>query len=269
MESGRRMPKAFFWRRMHSLTGFWFLLFLIEHLIVNSQAALYLGDDGSGFVRGVNGIRDLPYLPFIELFLLGFPIVIHLVWGIEYLRTSKMNSLPTDGTKPDLSEYPRNHAYSWQRITSWILLFCVIAHVVQMRFVDYPGTQKQGEHKLYTVKLTEDSGLTSIAERLNVRLEPSSTGNVLGIAPDFGTAELLMVRETFKMPIMIALYTIFVLAACYHGFNGLWTFLITWGVCLTERSQRIARRFANVLMFVVTIMGLSAIWLTYWINLKQ
>lgn len=269
MESGRRIPRAFFWRRMHSLTGFWFLLFLIEHLVVNSQAALFIGDDGSGFIRAVGEIKNLPYLPFIELFLLGFPILIHLIWGIEYLRTAKPNSFATDGSSPSLAEYPRNQAYTWQRITSWILLFAVLAHVVHMRFVDYPGTIKEGEHKFYTVRLTDDSGLRSVAHRLNVRLEPSPSGELLAVVPDFGTAELLMVRETFKMPIMIALYTIFVLAACYHGFNGLWTFLITWGVCLTERSQRIARRFANVLLFLVAFLGLSAIWLTYWINLKQ
>ncbi len=269
MESGRRIPRAFFWRRMHSLTGFWFLLFLIEHLFANSQAALFIGDDGSGFIRAVSDIKNLPYLPVIEITLLAIPILVHLVWGIEYLRTAKINSVTTHGSAPSLAEYPRNHAYTWQRITSWILVFAVLAHVIHMRFIEYPGTEKTGEHKYYTVKLTDDPGLSSVAKRLNVHLDSKPSGEIIAHAPDFATAELLMVRETFKMPIMIALYTIFVLSACYHGFNGLWTFLITWGICLTERSQRIARIFANVLLFVVAFLGLSAIWLTYWINLKQ
>ena len=94
-------------------------------------------------------------------------------------------------------------------------------------------------------------------------------GQVIAVTSEFGVAELLMVRETFKMPIMIALYTIFVLSACYHGFNGLWTFLITWGVSLTQRSQKIMRSFSTILMVLVAFFGLAAIWGTYWINLKS
>src|ERR1700719_477349 len=81
------IPQAFIWRRAHSLTGLWLVLFLIEHLIVNSQAALFVGDNGNGFVNAVNSIKDLPYLPVIEIFLLGVPFLIHGLWGIKYLLT--------------------------------------------------------------------------------------------------------------------------------------------------------------------------------------
>ena len=44
------IPRAFIWRRLHSLMGLWLVLFLGEHLLTNSQAALWLGDNGKGFV---------------------------------------------------------------------------------------------------------------------------------------------------------------------------------------------------------------------------
>ena len=47
---------------------------------------------------------------------------------------------------------------------------------------------------------------------------------VVAVAKDFGTASVLAVRDTFKNFLYVGLYTIFVLAACFHGFNGLWTF---------------------------------------------
>lgn len=249
--------------------GLWLVIFLMEHLLVNSQAALFFGDDGSGFISSVQKIKDLPYLPVIELGLLGFPIAIHLIWGIEYLRTGKINSYKSDGTTPSLPEYSRNQAYTWQRITSYILLFALIGHIVHMRFIEYPDTHTVEGHHTYKVRVTHDEGLADVAKRLDVRLENDGANNYVAISPNFGTAELMMVRETFKMPIMIALYTVFVLAACYHGFNGLWTFLITWGICLTERSQMIARRLATTLLVLISSLGLAAIWLTYWINLKQ
>lgn len=256
------IPKAFIWRRIHSLTGLWFTLFLIEHLFVNSQAALLIGDDGNGFVRAVNAIRDLPFLPIIEIFLLGVPFLIHAIWGIKYLFTGEMNSFSTDGTTPSLPQYPRNHTYTWQRITSWILLAGIIAHVIHMRFIEYP----QESNKVYSIEITPDKGLETLSKRLGFQYE-GSEDKVIAHTNNFGTAELLMVRNTFKSPLMIFLYTILVLAACFHGFNGLWTFMIKWGITLTARSQQLMRRIAVFLMCLISLLGLAAIWGTYWINL--
>lgn len=282
--SPKELPSAFIWRRLHSLTGLFLVLYLIEHLLVNSQAALFVGDDGLGFVKAVNDIHDLPYLPFIEAFLLGVPILIHMVWGIRYLQTGEQNAYGSIGDKPYLPDYKRNQAYTWQRITSWILVFAIIAHVIHMRFLEYPKTVKVGGQKEFLVKVKEDAGLNSLAERLGFKIytgdfpahwqttlqkKPLKTGEVAAISSSFGMAELLMVRETFKSPLMIALYTIFVLSACFHAFNGLWTFMISWGITLTERSQRWMRHLSNFLMVIVAFWGLAAIWGTFWINLKQ
>ena len=97
---------------------------------------------------------------------------------------------------------------------------------------------------------------------------PLKENEVVVVSPSFGMAELLMVREAFKRPVMILLYTGLVLAACFHAFNGLWTFMITWGVTLTSRSQQLMRTFATGLMVLVAFLGLAAIWGTYWINLR-
>lgn len=302
-----KIPKALLWRRLHSLTGFFLSLYLIEHLLVNSQGALFVGNDGSGFVEAVNAIHRLPYLPIIEIGLLGVPILIHLVWGIKYLQTSKINTIDHGGTAPYLPEYPRNHAYTWQRITSWILLFAVIAHVIHMRFINNPVMARQGTENSYMVRLQADEGLPTVAARLGADLytekeienkkntlpknddpkveeqeqkefsdwiaalekQKLRKGEVIAVSPNFGTAELLFVRETFKMPLMMALYTIFVLAACFHAFNGMWTFMISWGITLTDRSQYLMRGFSTLLMCLVSFLGLAAIFGTYWINLKQ
>jgi succinate dehydrogenase / fumarate reductase cytochrome b subunit len=280
---------------------------LIQHLFLNSQAALFIGEDGKSFVDGVNNIHGLPYLILIEIFLLGVPILIHAYWGVLYLRTSQQNAYGHSGNKPHLA-YPRNRAYTWQRITSWLLLVGIIAHVIQMRVIDYPVAATVGTQTQYIFPVEKDSGLDTLAARLGFtyynaeqvqhkkqEMAQQSQGQdpvakqkmeqeqqwmealehkllqqnqVMVVADNFGVAELLLVRETFKMPLMIALYTIFVLAACFHAFNGLWTFLITWGVTLTQTSQRIMLRVAQGLMVVVASFGLAAIWLTYWFNLK-
>lgn len=281
------IPQPFVWRRLHSLFGLWLVIFLIEHLFVNSQAALWIGNDGKSFIDSANALENWPYLQFFEVLLLGLPIFVHTVWGIKYLLTAKYNSFGYDGKNPYLPQYSRNHAYTWQRITSWLLVVGILAHVIHMRFVERPMHTEQGAQNHYLVRVDLDQGLPTLADRINVKLYDANKikqlkknlktskelhlkqGEVIAVADNFGAAELLMVRETFKNPIMLVLYTLFVLTAIYHAFNGLWTFLITWGVTLSQKSQKWMLKISTGLMVLVGLMGLSAIWLTYWINLKN
>ncbi len=330
MSTATSLPSAFVWRRLHSLMGLWLVLFLIEHLLVNSQAALLLGDSGKGFVEMVNGIHNLPYLQVIEITLLGVPILIHSLWGIKYLLTGKFNSSKTDGSAPSLN-YGRNHAYTWQRITSWILLVLLTFHIVKFRFVDYPDSVSMGTKNSYFAPVSVDNGLYTVAERIGAKIysvdeiekmrldvearaEESQllevaeglketavdhydeqkkivldsaqsleeqlrfsralahkglkSDEVMAVADNFATISLLLVRDTFKYPVYIAIYTVFVLATCFHAFNGFWTFLITWGWILKMSSQRTMVKVSWGIMLIIAFLGLIAVWGTYWLNLK-
>ena len=302
-----KISKDFFWRRMHSLAGLWLILFIIEHLLTNSQSALFFGDDGEGFIASVNWIHGLPYLPVIELLALGVPFLIHGLWGIMYAREARINSFKSDGSSPALGQYKENRAFTWQRVTSWILIVGVIAHVVHMRFLNYPTEAQVGSQEYFAVKITDDPGLITLGERLDFKIYQESdiqrlqselaiqpegrtplaeqartqqieflealeghtltTGKVVAVAKNFGTASLLVVRDTFKMPMMIILYTLFVIAAGYHAFNGLWTAFITWGINITQKTQDKFRKLTNALMTLVIFLGLASVWLTYF-NLR-
>ncbi|MEM7175596.1 MAG: succinate dehydrogenase [Chlamydiota bacterium] len=327
------LPRAFVWRRIHSLFGLWIVIFLIEHLLTNSQAALLIGENGEGFIRAVNLIKGLPYLPVIEVVLLGVPILFHGALGVRYALEGKMNAISGGKKSPRLAGYARNHAYLWQRLTSWILLIGIIAHVAYMRFYMYPTAVNRGAVEYYFVRVDFDPGLYTVADRLGVELyneqqvaaarhrvseqrallqelekkaeaarqEPlsyqydkkentllkqyqhledreawlagltkrtPSAHQVIASAPDFGTATLLIVRDAFKGVFKSILYTVFVLAAVFHAFNGLWTFMITWGIVLKMRSQSRAVNWCVGIMILIGFLGLASIWGTYFINLR-
>lgn len=286
-----KIPKPFILRRLHSLLGLWLVLYLLEHLLVNSQAAFFIQDEGSTFIRLVNALEDLPYLPVIELVFLGLPFLIHMVWGVLYLRTAKLNAHPTDGSKPQLPQYKRNKAYSWQRITSYLLLPAIILHVLQMRFYERPLLAIKSLQPHYMVRLKEDKGLSGVTNILGASIYTSQdlesmqretpsqeekkwfdvanqrvprAGEVLVVTPNAGSAYFLALREIFKNPLMVILYSLFVVAACYHAFNGLWTAMIVWGLTLTRRSQKRMRTFSNVLMALTIFLGLLSAWGVYW-----
>lgn len=336
MEPKPLFHKEFRRRRLHSLMGFLLVVFIIEHLIVNSRAALLFGEDGRGFIESVNALEALPYIRVIEICLIAIPLLYHSILGISYIFTSLPNSRKSDGSRPALPKYPRNHAYTWQRLTSWVLLIGVTLHVIDMRFLDYPQEVRVGGNFLYVVTLDMDKGLYTVADRLGVKLYNSeqienerlslsnyagrlrkgmrapvswqnplqpvipevyqesigkqwialgeqydkrsfvktlekgtlSATQVKAVAPSIGAAMLLTVRDTFKDPLVSILYAIFVPAATFHAFNGLWTFLITWGVIVTQRAQALARTLSTVLMLVLTFLGWVAIFCTYWVNLR-
>lgn len=257
---------TFLWRRIHSLLGLWLVIYLIEHLVVNSQATLWLGDDGIGFVRLVNLLESLPYLQVIEITLIGVPLALHGFWGIKRIFQAKTNAHSNSGKTPYLP-YERNKSFSWQRWTSWILLIGIILHVIQMRFIDFPKEMHiNNEHK-YLVKISDDPGLQSLSKRLGVTLHYEND-HVIATAPNPGKAMLLTVRNTFKSPLMSLLYSLFVLAAAFHAFNGLWTALITWGAMLSYRSQKALLPLCWFGVALLAFLGLASIWGSYWINLR-
>lgn len=305
------LPKAFVSRRLHSLFGLWLVIYLFEHLLVNAQVAFYFQDDGIAFISMVNRIHAIPFLKLVEVVFLALPFFYHGIWGIFYAKQAKLNSFPGPLQEPRLY-YSKNRAFSWQRITSWILLVGIIAHVVHMRFLDAPIEAVRGGVPSFFVVQKPSNLLYVMSDRLHFTvytqqdlekkkqellkrekaLEHADTTEKKTVAlvdelaedkewfrkatekkikkrellvetPSIGSAFLLVVRDTFQHLPLVILYSILVVTAVYHAFNGLWTFLITWGVIVTRRTQRKVRFFTNALMVLVLAFGLSAAWGAY------
>jgi succinate dehydrogenase / fumarate reductase, cytochrome b subunit len=258
-ETDPKLPMPFILRRLHSLMGAWLILYLFEHLYVNAQAGFIFKDKGANFVRLANNLENIPFLAAVEIVFIGLPFLIHIVWGIVYLRQAKMNSFSGNGTKPQLPMYRRNRAFSWQRITSWLLIIGVIGHVVHMRFLSMP--QEIGEKK-YSVHVNNDPKLSAFGHDLDLDIEEQGKkAHIISNSPGMGF--LLVLRDSFRNPLLVILYSAFVIAACYHAFNGAWTFLITWGIILTKRAQKNIRILSIILMWITLLFGLFAIWGMY------
>ncbi len=280
------LQREFVWRRLHSLFGLALVLFLVEHLLTNSQAGLWIVDPDNTFVKMVGALHDMAFLRTLEVLLIGIPLLFHGALGIKYLFAAKFNACKTDGTAPSLDKYPRNHAYTWQRITSWMLLFLILFHVIDFRFLEYPKKAIQHGKGLYLVQITFDEGLHTLRSRAPFTLydlQEAETvsgeegdnfidvlhsfsprkGRMIAATGSFGVATLLTVRDTFKNPFYVALYTLFVLAASFHAFNGFWTFLITWGMILGVAAQKRMGKVALMFMALIALLGLVSIWGSY------
>ncbi|MEP6819375.1 MAG: succinate dehydrogenase [bacterium] len=98
--------------------------------------------------------------------------------------------------------YPRNWFYLIQRITGVILFFFITFHVLNFRFGMIPGL------------------------------------NTISVADHPGQAFDIVSGEFHMVPIFIV-YLIGITATVWHLANGIWLFLVDWGITIGERAQRL------------------------------
>jgi len=106
--------------------------------------------------------------------------------------------------RPNNLHYPyaRNWFYTIQRVTGIILFFFITFHVLNFRFGLIPGL------------------------------------NTLSVARNPGQSFEIVSRE-FHNAWIFVVYVIGITATVWHLANGIWLFLVDWGITIGERAQRL------------------------------
>ena len=68
-----------------------------------------------------------------------------------------------------------------------------------------------------------------------------------------------MVADIVDNPAALIAYIIGITATTFHFSNGLWSFLVTWGITMSPRSQQISQYFAFAVFIALTFVGIRAI----------
>lgn len=111
----------FLLRRLHSLTGIVFGLYVAFHLIVNATIA----QGGHVYQAQVDKIHSLPFLLAVEWVTIFLPILYHTIYGLWIIFTGQPNN----------ASYPffKNTFYLLQRISAIILVAFIAFHVLGMK----------------------------------------------------------------------------------------------------------------------------------------
>jgi succinate dehydrogenase / fumarate reductase cytochrome b subunit len=125
--------------------------------------------------------------------------------------------------RPNNLHYPyaRNWFYTIQRVTGVILFFFITFHVLNFRFGLIPGLNT-----------------------LSVARHPEESFNIVS-------------REFHLVPIFIV-YVIGITATVWHLANGIWLFLVDWGITIGERAQKIAGYACLGFGFLLLAVGINA-----------
>lgn len=67
------------------------------------------------------------------------------------------------------------------------------------------------------------------------------------------------VTTALNQPVILILYLIGLLASFGHFANGLWSFLVSWGITVGEQAQRIAAYACFGVFIILTAVGINAL----------
>ena len=125
--------------------------------------------------------------------------------------------------RPNNLNYPyaRNWFYLIQRITGFILFLFIAFHVLNFRFGMIPGL------------------------------------NTVSVAHEPGRAFEIVAGEFRMVPIFI-IYVIGITATVWHLANGIWLFLVDWGITIGERAQRLTGYACIGFGVFLLLVGLNA-----------
>jgi succinate dehydrogenase / fumarate reductase cytochrome b subunit len=125
--------------------------------------------------------------------------------------------------RPNNLHYPyaRNWFYTIQRITGVILFFFITFHVLNFRFGLIPGL------------------------------------NTLSVADHPDQAFNIVSGEFHRLSIFIV-YVVGITATVWHLANGIWLFLVDWGITIGERAQRLTGYACIAFGVLLLAVGINA-----------
>lgn len=68
-----------------------------------------------------------------------------------------------------------------------------------------------------------------------------------------------MVHQIVSNPAWLVFYIIGIVSIVFHFANGLWSFMITWGITQSDRSQKVMGVISAIIFVVISAIGLQAI----------
>lgn len=206
-------------RRLHSLVGLVPIGGFVCVHLLTNASILAPGEPGAEFQGAVERIHSLGALLI--------PIEIAFIFAPLAFHILLGFAIWFTAA-PNASRYSHgpNLRYSMQRITAGITFLFLLYHVWQMHWFGAPVGG--GAFELHGADGSPTGALTT-AEAMQ---------SAWWIAP---------------------IYVVGVLAAVFHLANGIWTMLITWGITIRARTQRVSGFACVALGVVLSVAGLGAI----------
>jgi succinate dehydrogenase / fumarate reductase cytochrome b subunit len=138
----------------------------------------------------------------------------------------------------------------------WLPILYHGVYGLYIAFQSRNNVQRYGYHRNFMFTLQRVSGVATLIfiiwHTWQTRIA-LALGNV--VVDDLGQ----LMHDILSNPVYFILYLIGVVAATFHFSNGMWSFLVSWGVTVGPRAQKVSSYFWTVAFFLISaiaVMGM-------------
>lgn len=218
--SGLENKNYFLVRRLHSLLGLVPVGIFLCVHLTTNATILAPGEPGAEFQKAVERIHALGPL-LIPVEIVG--IFLPLLFHVLLGIKIWLTSAPN----AQQYRYGSNVRYTLQRTTGMIAFCFILYHLWHLHW--FGASLGGGNFVLH-----------------------DATGAATGAST---TAQAIQAGW-----LIAPIYALGITATVFHLANGIWTSLITWGITIRPRTQRVSGYFCAVFGVVLWVIGLGALW---------
>ncbi len=195
------------------------------------------------------------YTPFIRKlhsFAGVFPLGIFLCFHMLVNYSANWGSAPYDTMGSFMAHMPYKIA-----LETFIIFLPLLFHAIYGVYLAFTSSVTVGHYTYFRNWRYVFQRVTGIIAFLFVAWHIYGTKlqvELTGVDPSFA-----MVAGIVDNPIGLVAFALGLLCCVYHFVNGLWTFLITWGITLTPKSQQISEYILIALFFVFAAFSMKAL----------
>lgn len=177
----------------------------------------------------------------------GLFLLVHLT--VNYFATKGAESYNT--ASHFMASLPFRYA-----LEIFIIFIPILFHAIYGLYIAFQAKHNTGTYgylRNWMFRLQRTTGVITVI-LLAWHVWETRIAAALGAEVNFD-----MMANIVSNPYILAFYIVGITAAIFHFANGLWSFMVTWGITITPRSQLIST-YATIGVFIaITYVGISAI----------
>lgn len=142
------------------------------------------------------------------------------------------------------------------RVLEWILIYLpLLFHAIYGLYIAFTATNNVGRLGFFRNWMYLLQRITGVITLIFLAWHVWETR----IAMAFGAAlNFQMMQHILSSPFMFGFYLVGVISTIFHFSNGLWSFMVSWGITVSPRSQVISTYVTIIIFILLSIVGIQA-----------
>ncbi|MGE7921737.1 succinate dehydrogenase cytochrome b558 subunit [Viridibacillus arvi] len=153
------------------------------------------------------------------------------------------------------SEFMGSLPFLWA--LEWIIIYIPLMfhafYGVYIAFTAQPNTKRFSTFRNWLFVLQRFTGVFLVVF-IAWHIFQTRIQKALGTEVDYN-----MMADVLSNPWMKAFYIAGIISATFHLANGVWAFLVSWGITQSPKSQKIATYVTILIFLVLSVVGVSAL----------